>query len=160
MSGQCFLPYILFNTHKILIYENDVKHRNAVGCLDQYTAPNMKKITYPSTAHAVGWDGEIVKTVKQSRYISTYRGRELKQSGPWSCLTRWSSWLSCIYSSGCVFTLVVKPGIMKFGLLSWNWLWMSRAVNPQNNMDLNHCVLHLSSDVLRDAGTDNSRRPN
>ena len=68
---------------------------------------------------------ETVGAVKQNRYINKCRGWSLKHSGPWSSLCSHGYYVFTLVV--WYISLVVKPGIIKFGLLSQISTWRSRS---------------------------------
>ena len=110
--------------------KSDVEHRYTLGCLDQYIAPKSKST-------GAEWPQPPLKCrrVKMCcQALQTNTNSIMKE-------LRWIKDGVCSYSGGCVSTLVDKPDIMKFGLLSYFSSW--RSNQPQKNMDHNLGVLRF-----------------
>ena len=93
--------------------KNDVKRRNTLGCLDQYTSKVLRL-----------WNSQDRETVQVYKYMQMME--TMKQSGLWSSLGTKGSllvvlWWLCISSSG---------EARKFDFLSQIWPWMSTSIAP------------------------------
>ena len=112
---------------KLYLDKNDIKRRNTLGCLDQYKCKVLRL-----------WNSQDHETVLVYKYMQ--RMETMKQLGLWSSLGTHGSlvviWWLCISSSG---------EVRKFDFWSQIWPWRSRSIAPQNNKDINQCILHLWS---------------
>ena len=119
-----FVKYLIFSGECKLLYKLKIRQASGPDRLSNCMLKEMSHELVPSFT-ALYNKGDV-KHWDTLDFLDQYMCRDtVKQSGLWSGLARW---VLCMYSDGCVFTLVGKPVIMKFGLFNKIWPWRSRSI--------------------------------
>ena len=126
VTTTCLLQYMMFWYY--YIWQEQLKRQNTLGCLDQYAAQNSEYARTPIPSQPQPKRSSSSGTLNM---IPSWNIHTVKQSMPRSC------------SNGCSLNWFTEWG--KFWLWSSTWPWRSRSIAPQNNRNLNQCILHLWS---------------